>query len=185
MADQYELMKHLLSDRVVAFHPSLSLALGGVNEALIFQQIAYWTGRGSDPEWIYKTRQEFFNETTLTRTQQENARKNLRRLGVIEEQRRGLPARIYFRVNWEALFALLSAQLAGNLPTSRPATSQTDGGKDTNQSAGLPPSSKSTSKKTKEERPRNFEISKEPPSEEKFREAFSGTRFERRRESAD
>ena len=31
----------------------------------------------------------------------------------------------------------------------------------------------------------SFEISKDPPSEKKFRKAFSGTRFERRRESAD
>src|SRR5215218_6923872 len=99
MADQYELMKELLSDRPIAFHPMLSRILGGVNEALIFQQLAYWTGKGSDPVWVYKTRAEFFEETTLTRPQQERARANLRRLGVITEERRDIPAKLYFRVN--------------------------------------------------------------------------------------
>jgi hypothetical protein len=151
MTDQYKLMRHLLSDRIVAFHPSLALALGGVNEALIFQQIAYWTGKGADPEWVYKTRAEFYEETTLTRTQQENARKNLRRLGVIEEERRGLPARIYFRINWDVLFRLLSVQSAANLPTSRREARQPVGGKPTDLSAGLPPTSKSTSESIKDE----------------------------------
>jgi phage replication O-like protein O len=36
-----------------------------------------------------------------------------------------------------------------------------------------------------EEQETDFEISKNTPADEKFREAFSGTRFERRRESAD
>ncbi len=153
MADQYELMKELLSDRPIAFHPTLSRILGGVNEALIFQQLAYWTGKGSDPVWVYKTRAEFFEETTLTRPQQERARATLRRLGVITEERRDIPAKLYFRVNWEALFELLGAtpKKATFPPTRGQAPDQPDGLEPTTLSAANPPTSKSTSESIKEE----------------------------------
>jgi hypothetical protein len=112
----YDVLRQLLSDRPIAFHPALARVLGGINEALLFQQIAYWSDKGSDPEWIYKTQADIEEETTLARTQQENARRKLRSLGVLEEQKRGVPARLYYRVNWEAIFALLdAAQDAGNL----------------------------------------------------------------------
>ena len=62
----------------------LASVLGGVNEARLFQQLAYWSDKGSDPDWIYKTQKELEEETTLTRTQQEGARRNLRRLGVVK-----------------------------------------------------------------------------------------------------
>jgi hypothetical protein len=125
--NEYELLRSVLSDRVIAFHPRLALAFGGVNEALIFQQLAYWSGKGDDPEWIYKTRDELKEETTLSRTQQEGARRTLRNLGVIDEQLRGMPARMHYRVNWDRVFALL----AENLPTRWRETSQSVGGKPT------------------------------------------------------
>ena len=107
MSGHYDILKRLLSDRPIAFHPALARVLGVIGEALLFQQLAYWSDKGNDPEWIYKTQAELEEETTLTRTQQENARKNLRRLGVVEERKKGLPAKLYFRVDWDALFALL------------------------------------------------------------------------------
>jgi hypothetical protein len=37
----YAALRRLLSDRPIAFHPELARVLGGINEALLFQQIAY------------------------------------------------------------------------------------------------------------------------------------------------
>lgn len=149
---QYDLLRAFLSDRVIAFHPRLAVAFGGVNEALIFQQLAYWSDKGNDPDgWIYKTRDELRDETTLTRTQQENARKRLRALGVIDEQRRGIPPYVWFRVNWERVFALID-QSAGNLPDERREPSPTTSRRPAQQRAGaLPDNTKSTPKMTKEE----------------------------------
>jgi hypothetical protein len=117
MSEQYGILKRILTDRPIAFHPSLARVLGGIGEALLLQQLAYWSDKGENPEWIYKTQAELEEETTLTRTQQENARRNLRRLGVVEEQKKGLPAKLYYRVDWGTLFALLedSTKDAGNL----------------------------------------------------------------------
>lgn len=118
MPGEYEILRSLLSDRPIAFHPMLARVFGGINEALLFQQIAYWSDKGADPEWIYKTQKDIEEETTLTRTQQENARRKLRGLGVIEERKRGVPAKLYYRVIWDVVYRLLeesTAQDAGNL----------------------------------------------------------------------
>lgn len=118
MPGEYEILRSLLSDRPIAFHPMLSRVFGGINEALLFQQIAYWSDKGADPEWIYKTQKDIEEETTLTRTQQENARRKLRGLGVIEEDKRGVPAKLYYRVIWNEVYRLLeeqTSQSAGNL----------------------------------------------------------------------
>lgn len=105
-------MRGLLSDRPVAFHPQLARLLGGINAALLFQQIAFWSNTKPDSEagygaWIWKTQTELEAETTLTRYEQENARKNLRRTNVIEEHRRSVPARLHYRINWRRFFELL------------------------------------------------------------------------------
>lgn len=149
----YDLLRNVLKDRTIAFHPSLARAFGGVYEALLFQQLAYWSDKGDDPEWIYKTRDELKEETTMNRYQQEQARATLRRLGVIEEERRGLPAKVYYRIVWDRVFALLEAEQAGS-PVGRRSTnkkaeaSQQDGSPSTTQSAEGEPTSKSTSEIT-------------------------------------
>ena len=54
----YHMLKRVLADRPIAFNPALARAFGGVYEALLFQQLAYWSDKGDDPEWIHKTRDE-------------------------------------------------------------------------------------------------------------------------------
>lgn len=164
MPDQYDALKALLSDRPIAFHPMLARLFGGINEALLFQQLAYWSDKGSDPEWIYKTQKDLEEETTLTRTQQETARAKLRKLGVIEEQKRGLPAKLYFRVQWENVFALLNSQVRGK-PTSKDAgnlqprmreLSKLDRGEPADQPASIQqPLTKMTTESTDKEDPSN------------------------------
>lgn len=158
--DPYDLMRSLLSDRPIAFHPVMARVFGGVYEALLFQQLAFWSDKGADPEWIYKTREELREETTLNRYQQEQARATLRKLGVIEEQRRGLPARMHYRVIWERVFELLEAYRA----VGRPSTNKMAEGAPTTerkspiQLADRQPTSESTSETTQEKkRPRTIE----------------------------
>lgn len=108
----YERMRGLLSDKPVAFHPQLARLFGGINAALLFQQIAFWSNTKDDSEsgygaWIWKTQSELEAETAMTRYEQEGARKALRRKGVIEESRRGVPARLHYRINWHRFFELV------------------------------------------------------------------------------
>ncbi len=95
-------------DRPIAFHRCLVKPSGSVEAALLLSQALYWSNRTEDPDgWFYKTREEWEEETGLNRTSQEAARKRLKENGLLEEERRGLPARLYYRVNFEKLVAKL------------------------------------------------------------------------------
>ncbi len=104
----------LAFDRPVAFHRSfvsIRTKTGGklgVASALMLSQAIYWARRSSDNEgWFYKTQEEWEEETGLTRREQETARKRLRATDFWHEELRGMPARLHFRVDFEALAAAL------------------------------------------------------------------------------
>lgn len=159
MAGQYDILRGLLSDRPIAFHPQLARVLGGINEALLFQQLAYWSDKGSDPEWIYKTQRDIQDEITLTRTQQENARKKLRSLGVIEEDKRGVPAKLYFRVIWDRVYELLeehAAQDVGNPQARMSDTSMQERWEPARKDAGNLPAITKSTQRIEPERPLEF-----------------------------
>lgn len=93
-------------------------------------QAVYWQPRATNPDgWWWKTREQWAAETHLTRSEQETARKTWRRLGVLQERRSGVPARIHYLVDLERL-AQLIRQLAG--------FDQLDGDSDPTRRAGLP-----------------------------------------------
>ncbi|MGE0541254.1 MAG: hypothetical protein AB7R89_13860 [Dehalococcoidia bacterium] len=120
----YDVMRRLLTAPPIAFHRELAVALGGVYEALMFQQLAYWSDKGSDPDgWIYKTTEELRQETTINRYQQDKARANLVRLGVIQAKRRGLPARMHYLIEWDALYRLLANPVCPPSTNSPPTAS--------------------------------------------------------------
>lgn len=90
--------------RPVAYYPRLSHITGGVKETLFLCQLLYWEGKQSDKEgWIYKTQEETFIETGLTRYEQQTARKNLKKKGFIEEKLKGIPAKLHYKINFKAI----------------------------------------------------------------------------------
>ncbi|EGT0451665.1 hypothetical protein [Serratia marcescens] len=103
-----------LLDRPIAFQPSFVGLGAGVTGAVLLSQLVYWPNRMDG--WFYKTQAELTTETVLSRYEQEGARKKLVTAGVLEEDRRGVPAKLYFRVNKNRLEALL-IQYAENQQT--------------------------------------------------------------------
>ena len=100
----------LLTDRPVAYHPVLARAVKSVPGAVLLSQLLYWQPRCKDPAgWFWKTRRDIYLETGLNRTEQEEARIALVNCGVLEEQKRGVPARMHFRVDIKMVAQLLSA----------------------------------------------------------------------------
>jgi hypothetical protein len=86
----------------------IAKAVKSVTAGVFISQILYWTPRTKDPNgWIYKTQADIYEETALTRREQETARRILRNQGVLEEKKAGVPCRLYFRVNMAALVNLL------------------------------------------------------------------------------
>ncbi|ELM7725518.1 hypothetical protein Q2P40_003870 [Escherichia coli] len=95
-----------LVDRPIAFQRSFVRLGVGITGALLLSQIVYWQNRMKG-NWFYKTQTDLEEETGLTRYEQEGARKKLVSCGVLEEAKRGIPAKLYFRINQERLEELL------------------------------------------------------------------------------
>jgi hypothetical protein len=109
-------------------HPELIAICGGnVKAALMLAWAIYLTDLTSDTSgWFYKTRDEWLEEIGLDRAEQEGARARLQNLGFLKEKRRGIPAKMYFCLDSEAVCNALR-QLARNPPTSRQKTCQQAG----------------------------------------------------------
>ncbi|MDU6388656.1 MAG: replication protein [Pantoea sp.] len=100
-------MSNLISllDRPIAYQACF-VRFGGVTGAVLLSQLVYWHNR-MDGSWFYKTQKEIKSETGLSREEQETARRRLISAGVLEEARRGVPAKLFFRVKADRLEALL------------------------------------------------------------------------------
>ena len=102
-------------DMPVSFHRCLVPVTGGITSALMLSQ-AIWATQALDPTdegWFIRSQEEWTEETGLSRWEQETARRALRRAGLMEERRFGMPARLSFRVCPEAVWRALQAS-AGN-----------------------------------------------------------------------
>lgn len=124
-----ETIRKLLQSRTIAYRRDLA-DIVGVLGAIMLSQAIYWAGKTKDPEgWFYKSRDEWKEETGLTRRNQETARKAFKKTGVVQEELRGNPARLYYRVDFYKLADYFRWY----------ETSQLDGTKRTNKNGGIVP----------------------------------------------
>lgn len=110
-----------LLDKPIAFHRCYATLAGSAAGGLFLSQLVYWDGvirkkkKYQDRDgWFFKSQEEWAEETMLTRREQETARKTLKKLDILEESRKGQPARLWFRLNREqlnrALLALITPE---------------------------------------------------------------------------
>jgi hypothetical protein len=100
-------------DMPVSFHRCLVPVAGGVTPALMLSQ-AIWSTQTLDPAqggWFMRSQEQWTEETGLTRWEQESARSSLRRAGLLEERRVGMPAKLWFRVCAHAILRALQASV--------------------------------------------------------------------------
>ena len=108
-----------LLDRPIAFHRCFAELGGSVNAGLMLSQAVYWAQRTKNGDgWFWKTAEEWQEETYLTRTEQATARKQLKRLSCWQEELRGVPAKLFYRVDFDALDELLSADKSARISQS-------------------------------------------------------------------
>ncbi|EOT7836766.1 hypothetical protein ACNH7Y_001228 [Pseudomonas aeruginosa] len=126
-------------DRPIAFQRAFVSLGAGITGALMLSQAVYWTCRTEDADgWFYKTMDEWEAETGMTRSEQEGARKKLVKCGVLEEMKKGVPCRLYYRVNMDAIAANLNAE---NLQSSLQKTRKQGCGNPSGKSAEKPQAS--------------------------------------------
>lgn len=116
-----------LLDRPIAFQ-RVFVRLGvGITGALMLSQAVYWSRRTDDGDgWFYKTAEEWEEETGLTRREQETARAALRTAGILYEVKKGVPCKLFYRIDYEALQDQIGAiQECANPPIQYGAKRQT------------------------------------------------------------
>lgn len=90
--------------RPIFYQPELTHITGALTAGIFICNLVQWTGKQKDAEgWIYKTQDQLQDETGLSRREQETARKVLKDRHFLEEVKRDTPARLYYRVNLDAL----------------------------------------------------------------------------------
>lgn len=108
-------MRHRLTqllDRPIAYHRALVPLVGSVAGAVMLSQAIYWQHRAKEPDgWWWHTQEDWAEETGLGRHEQDTVRRELRRRSWWEEVRRGVPARMHYRLNLDALYADLISSL--------------------------------------------------------------------------
>ena len=107
-----------LLGRHIAFHRRLVDVTASVKAALLLSQSIYWTRHGRNIDrhdgWFHKTAAQWERETGLSVKEQASARARLRNLALLEDMRRGIPARMHFRLNVNELGTRLSARIASH-----------------------------------------------------------------------
>lgn len=97
----------ILGAKPIAFNPELARISGSAAAGLFMSQLLYWWGKGRNRDCIYKTIEEFKNETCLTRCEQATAIKKWRKLGVLVVKNKGVPQKRHFYLNTDKLVAIL------------------------------------------------------------------------------
>lgn len=93
-----------LLDRPIAYHRVLAEIAGSVGGGVFLSQALYWAKRATLPDgWFYKTAEEWYEETYLTRREQETIRKRLVSINILQEEKRGVPAKLHYKINLSAL----------------------------------------------------------------------------------
>lgn len=96
----------ILSEQVVAFHPIFARITESTVAGIFLSQALYWYRREGKKEFS-KSQKDWEEYTSLTRYEQETARKKLRDLGVLEERNAPLEHRLYYSIKTDILYGLL------------------------------------------------------------------------------
>jgi hypothetical protein len=94
----------------VQYHPQLAEWVGGFKPGLMLGHALYWTHHWLARQplrdgWFWKTSREWQDALGLSVREQDSARAGLRKSGLWHEKLQGNPARLFFRVDLEALHA--------------------------------------------------------------------------------
>lgn len=117
-AKQPSALRALMTGPYVAYYGNLARALGRSPSAAIFLGcVARWE-QYSEDGWVFRTQEQIEEETALTAKMQSGARKVLADYRVMEEERRGAPPRLFYRIDWGNVEAALQGfpEASLNLP---------------------------------------------------------------------
>jgi hypothetical protein len=99
-----------LAGSAVAVYPAFRRVLGlSASVAQFLSQAVYWTEKTNDG-WFYKTESEWEEEIGLSNKEVRTARRCLAQIQLLSEVRKGVPAKMHFRIDTELLLGYLSGE---------------------------------------------------------------------------
>lgn len=115
MSKEKELLEALLGDGTVAYHVALAKAFGSVQVGLWLSQSIFWQCKSKYATKIEHdgctyfecTVSDFYDQTGLSAEQQTGAKDKLKQFEVLKEKRFGLPSKLYYHIDLEALATVL------------------------------------------------------------------------------
>lgn len=113
------ILQLLASRNFITVNKTLIQTLG-IEEAIMLGELAseydYWENNDKLEEgWFFSTVENVEENTTLTKYKQKKALDNLQKIGVLEVQRKGIPAKRYIKINEKKVFEILSNKKSKNL----------------------------------------------------------------------
>ena len=107
-------MKHLLSSSAfLIVNKQLAKQVGLKGAVLLADLISkeeYFIANGMTDGWFFNTEANIERDTTLTSYQQRKVLKTLKKYEIIETNRKGIPAKQYFKINEANLLNILSCE---------------------------------------------------------------------------
>lgn len=110
----------ILGQKTVGFYPVIAKALGSAPAAIMVSQAFFWQYKAKfgspividGEQYFSKTVAEWYEETSVSESAQRLARSILVKHGIMIERLAGLPASMHFRVDINALVAVINGYLS-------------------------------------------------------------------------
>ena len=87
-----------LNQRPIAYYPLYAKLTGSTTAGILLSQLMYWF---SKRDKIFKTDAELLEETMLTVDELRGAKQKLKKVVFIKVTREGIPAKTFYKINWQ------------------------------------------------------------------------------------
>jgi hypothetical protein len=109
MTNPWTILDGFGGEGTIAVRPAL-IRLFGASAAILLAQLLYWQRQKDDgDQWVWNNQVKLEEQTGLSADVQRTARAALVAAGVLEEQRAGIPAKLFYHVILSALVTTLEA----------------------------------------------------------------------------
>ena len=109
MSNEIKTILRELNQRPIAYYPAYHKVCKSLHGAVLLSQLMYWF---SQKEKIYKTNLELQKELDFTERELKTAKSALKKATFITVSLEGLPAKTYYKIDWEEYIKVLSSLLA-------------------------------------------------------------------------
>ena len=134
------------NEKPIAYYPIYRKITGSTTAGILLSQLMYWF---SKKDKFYKTDREIIEETLLTIDELKSAKKKIKKLSFIEVTIEGIPAKTWYRIDWDKFILELDSLCKSQQPV---------GGNPTNCDVEIPQTiTKTTTKTTTNNKERNIE----------------------------